>query len=204
MRHRPARASVGFPIRLPAQLTALRSPLRQEILDALASTGPMTVAALAQVLDRAPDALYYHVRLLGRVGLLESCARARAGRRGELLLDVPGRPLHIPHQPGVARYRSAVRGIVAAMLSLARRQHGAAIEDPRTTFAGPGRELWSSRVTGWCTAREVAELNGLLLRVNRLLRPRRAGGSSKLLAFTFVLTPVLSGRRRAPAAAGKR
>ncbi len=201
MRTRPPR---GFAIRRQDQLGVLRSPLRQEILDAIAATGPISVAGLARVLDRAPDALYYHVRHLARVGLLEPSDRKRPGRRREMVFDVPGRPLHIPPQPGAAAYRSTLRGIVSAMLSLARRQHAAAIGAPRTTLEGPRRELWASRVTGWLTATDLEKLNRRLLRIHADFRPRRGREADRLLAFTFVLAPVVSTRRRAPNAPPER
>src|SRR5262245_46892405 len=40
------------------QLRALRSPLRQEIIDAVAASGPRSVAELAEILGRPADALY--------------------------------------------------------------------------------------------------------------------------------------------------
>jgi DNA-binding transcriptional ArsR family regulator len=193
------RSAIGFAILRPDQLRALRSPLRQEILDAVAASGPMSVAALARVLGRAPDSLYYHVRGLTRLGLLDVTGRKRPGHRSEMVFDVPGRPLHIPPRPGVATYRSSLRAIVAAMLGLARRQHAAAVGDARATLDGARRNLWASRVTGWLTADEVADLNTLLLRVNARFRSARGRQEGQLLAFTFVLTPVGSTTRRAPA-----
>ncbi|HEY6194299.1 MAG TPA: helix-turn-helix domain-containing protein [Candidatus Eisenbacteria bacterium] len=201
MRTRPPR---DFAIRRQDQLRVLRSPLRQEILDAIAGTGPISVAGLARVLDRAPDALHYHVRHLARVGLLDASDRKRPGRRRDRVFDVPGRPLHIPPRPADAAYRSTLRGIVSAMLNLTRRQHAAAIGAPRTTFEGPRRELWASRVTGWLTAADLEELNRRLLRIHAGFRPRRGREADQLLAFTFVLAPVVSTGRRAAGAIPER
>jgi DNA-binding transcriptional ArsR family regulator len=199
MRARPAQ---GVSIRRSDQLDALRSPLRQEIIDAISAAGPMTVAEVSHVLDRAPDSLYYHVRLLARVGLLDSTDRGRPGRRSEMLFDVRGRPLHILPQPGVAAYRSSLQRIVASMLSLARRQHAAALENGGATCAGPFRNLRASRVTGWLRPEDVRAVNGLLARANARFKGGCRRTEGRLLAFTFLLTPVVPTVRRASGASG--
>ena len=103
-----------------------------------------------------------------RVGLLEPSDRKRPGRRREMMFDVPGRPLHIPPQPGAAAYRSTLRGIVSAMLSLARRQHAAAIGAPRTAFDGPRRELWASALAVSTGRQLPSVVVGLAYRVTAL------------------------------------
>jgi len=194
MRSKPGRDTA---LHRPDQLRALASPVRQEIVDVLDSGGPIGVAAIAHALGRPPDALYYHVRHLLRVGLLVSAGRRRTRGREEELFDVAARPVALARRPD-ARHRQAVHGIVAAMLRLTARQHAAASRRAETDQAIESRALWGSRVSGWLTPDDVDRIVGLLHRINATIRRRRRRGGGRLHAFTFVLTPVVTARRRTP------
>src|SRR5262245_59943954 len=78
-----------FTIRSKAQLAAISSPVRQEILDGVQALGPGSIAEVAKLLGRPADSLYYHVRTLERLGLLVRTGERRNGRRDEALYDVP-------------------------------------------------------------------------------------------------------------------
>jgi DNA-binding transcriptional ArsR family regulator len=60
-------------------LRALGHPVRQEILDALA-LGPATSAMLARAMDSNTGVLSYHLRELGKAGLIERDDERSAGR----------------------------------------------------------------------------------------------------------------------------
>ena len=57
-------------IRTKKQVGALVSSVRQEIVDVLCQMGTVAVAELAAALGRPADAIYYHLRVLKRVGLV--------------------------------------------------------------------------------------------------------------------------------------
>ena len=50
------------------QLQAIRSPVRQEILDHIYANGPATIAVIAALLSVSPESLYFHIQALVRVG----------------------------------------------------------------------------------------------------------------------------------------
>src|SRR5262249_14299326 len=66
-----------------AQLPALASPARLEIVGALQAHGPLGVRALAAHLTRPMDGLYHHLRVLQRVGVVRVAETRRAGKRDE-------------------------------------------------------------------------------------------------------------------------
>ena len=178
------------------QLRGLRSPLRQEIVDALQAEGPCSIAELAGRLERSPDSLYYHVRALLRLGLLTERNGLRAAPG--LVVDVPVRPMRIRYRLGDRAQSLALGDLVGAMLRLAGRDFRAGQASPRAVSEGPRRNLWASRCKARLAPAQLAELTRLLGRVNRLLTPRAgatAGEDSELVALTFVLTPVAAGRR---------
>jgi DNA-binding transcriptional ArsR family regulator len=180
-----------------AQLRGLRSPLRQEIVDALQAEGPCSIAELAGRLERSPDSLYYHVRALLRLGLLTERNGLRAAPG--LVVDVPVRPMRIRYRLGDRAQSRALGDIVGAMLRLTARDFRAGQASPRAVSEGPRRNLWASRCKARLAPARLAELTRLLGRVSQILTPKAGaspGADSELVALTFVLTPVEAGRRQ--------
>jgi len=184
---RRARAPAAVPIDKPAQLRALASPLRQELLDLLESAGPLSIAALGAQLGRAPDALYFHVRKLVRVGLVREHARERDGRHAFAVYDAIGRPLRIDRERAPRRELDAV---VGGILRLAARDFRRASASGRAIAQGSARNHCGARVRGWLDAAQLAEVNALLERLGACVREGRPGPGRQPIALAYVLAPV--------------
>jgi DNA-binding transcriptional ArsR family regulator len=179
-----------FPIRDRAQLEALASPARQEVVDGLQAIGPCSIAALAESLGRAPDSLYYHVRKLEKVGLVVARGTRDTGRREEALYDVPGR-LVLDHEPRTKRERGTLLGVVGSALRIGERDYRAAIESGRAIHArGPRRNAWGGRVKGWLTPGEVAQVRRHIEVLSELVTRGRKRPGAELFAVAFVLAPL--------------
>lgn len=177
-------------VRRTSQLRVLRSPLRQEIIDVVSANGPSSIRELAELLGRPPDALYYHVRQLQRVGLLRGAGHRPTGVRTEEILEVPGRPVALPDRSPDSHQRRAIQAIVASMLRLTARQHAAALEREVARPVRRGRDRWASRVSGWLSAAELRALLNALSGLNGTVqRPKRMNGR-RLFAFTFAVLPT--------------
>src|SRR5262245_3812210 len=177
------------------QLRALRSPLRQEIIDAVAASGPRSVAELAEILGRPADALYYHVRRLQRVGLLVTSGTRRTPGRMKEVVDLPGHPVSLPERTHQPSHRKAVEKIVATMLRLTARQYLSALRR-ETVPRAPGRRVeWASRVSGWLTAAERDRLMRALGELNDMFQSHKRDPRRRLHAFTFAITPVAPSSR---------
>lgn len=187
---RTPRTRPTFAIREPRQIEALGSPARQEVVDGLQALGPCSIAELAESLGRAPDSLYYHVRKLERAGLVvQRGARAAGARRG-LLYDTPGLMI-VDHEPGTARERRRLVGLVSSALRIAERDLRAAVESGRAVYRrGPRRNAWGARVKGWLTSEELAEVRAHLEAVAALVARGRKRQGSALHAIAFVLAPL--------------
>lgn len=163
------------------------SSVRQEIVDALQSAGPCSIAELAGLLGRAPDALYFHVRQLVRVGLVVERGARKRGRHVAAMLDLPGRPLYLdyqaeipgPHLVGVVRaaLRESVREFEAALLA------GVAVQ------SGARRTMWGGRAKGWLTGTELTRANQLIRELLDLMRSARPRRGAHALSIGFVLAP---------------
>ena len=67
-----SRLKDNYIIRDKRQMRALAAATRQEIVDVLPRMGTVSVAELAAALGRPADALYFHLRILKRAGLVRS------------------------------------------------------------------------------------------------------------------------------------
>jgi DNA-binding transcriptional ArsR family regulator len=184
-------------ITAPAQIRALSSPTRQEIVDVIAAAGPLAIGELARLLGRAADGLYFHVRTLARVGLLVEHDSQRRGRRFAATYDVPFRPLVIQAQPNRAK---AVGRVLQSALRLAGRDVERALKRRDVRTVGPSRTLAAGRVKGWLSPPELRRVNALLDEILKILRSARPGPGRTLHSITYASAPVpLSRRAKKPA-----
>ena len=172
----------------PRQLRALASPVRQELVDLLARTGPTTAAELGALIRRPADGLYYHLRELQRVGLVVPAGTRVRGRYREAIFRAAYREPSHRHDPSPRGNSPAVTAIVGSMLRLGIRDFKEAASSARVRTHGPGRQLWSLRVTGWLTPDQLVEVNRQIISLERAVgRPRSRG---ELYAITILLTPL--------------
>lgn len=177
-------------------LRVLVSPVRQEIVDAVVSAGPCTIADLGRHLGRAPDSLYFHVKRLEGAGLLVARDAARRGRHVAAVYDVPGRPVRIRFESGSSEpFRRSVNSVVQGAIRLGARDFAKAIDSPSAVTRGRRRNLWGGRAKGWVGAAEVEELNVLIARASEILHSGRPGPGRKPVSFTFVLAPARTSAR---------
>jgi len=183
-----------------AQLDALASTARLDLIDTLQALGEASAPELAVQLGRPPDSLYYHLRALAEAGLVKTVGEQRKGRAVEAVYAVqdPDRRLAISHRPKSRRSRDAVRKIVHLMLLAAEREYRDSSEDPDCVVAGPERELWPSRTVGWLSRDELVRVNTLLAELNSLISTHRSGTNQKLYALQFSLAPVARANKPKP------
>jgi hypothetical protein len=177
-------------IQRPAEIRILTSPVRQEIVDTLeALGGNAPVAAIAAALGRPSDGLYYHLRILVKGGLLEELPDTGDGRRYRTRARGSER-LRLRYEPGRTPNARAVTRVIGGMLRTTRRDFEAALADPEVVTEGPQRALRASRVKGWVSPSDLAELNRLQARAIALLRRNRKPRDGQLMSLTWVLAPV--------------
>lgn len=179
-------------IRDLAQMRAIISPARDEILDAVAANGPCTVMWLGAFLRRKPDSLYHHVRVLRRVGLLLETLSPNSQGRATAVYDVPGRPIFLRYELGDPRKVDAVTAYAGSALRIAHRRFVQGFKSDDAVVRGPARSLWAARWRGWLTLTELRTANVLLTRLAALPRGggSRGRGGARLYDLTWVLSPA--------------
>jgi DNA-binding transcriptional ArsR family regulator len=177
-----------YVIRERKQLAALVSAARQEIVDVLSQMGTVSVAELATALGRPADAIYYHVRVLKRAGLVRSAGNRGEGRRREELFRTVSPDLRLEYKRGDGGNGREISAIVSSMLRLGARDFRRAYQRGDAKVSGSGRELWALRTTGWLKAEEIASVNrGIHSLARTVSRPT---GRGKLYGVTVLLTPL--------------
>jgi len=118
-------------VRTSAELRALASPERQEIVQSLLGRPPQSVREIAAAVGRLPVSLYYHLRALEQAGLIERAGTRAAEKGEEALYRVPAGRLAIrPDRRGPAEV-DALRKIGAGVFRRAQRLHDALVaEEP--------------------------------------------------------------------------
>lgn len=174
-------------IRAPAQVRALASPARQEIVDALVAAGPCSIAELAAHTGRASDSLYHHIRVLKKTGLILERDPRKTGRHVAAIYDLPARPVFIRYADAQPK---ALASVIAAAQRLGLRDFRRALGRPDTTGDGPVRNLWAGRVKGWAGPDDLAEVNTLLRRLYQLIHTGAPGPGRNPVSLSFILAPV--------------
>jgi hypothetical protein len=186
-------ATRGLDLTTREQARALESPVRQEIVDAVAAGGACTVAEIGAWLDRRPDTLYYHVAALVRAGIMVEAGRVRTGRRFGRIYDVAGRPVRLARGKGRGGIGGAeMARVLNAGVRLGARDLAKALRTGVAATEGAGRNLWGGRVRGWLGARDAARAGQLIEELAGILRAGRPGAAGDVMpfSFTYVLTPV--------------
>ena len=174
----------------PRQIRALASSVRQDIVDVLAAIGPATTPEIARALGRRPDGLYFHLRLLSRVGLVKEGQRTNASGRTVALYNIPGRPLRIKYDLSNPAGAQAITRVTASMLRTANRGFKRAAANGVARVSGPQRELWAARTRGWLTEDGLKEVNESFARLIELFNTRPAPGNTCSYEVTLILSPA--------------
>jgi len=190
-------------IRDPAQIRLLASPVRQELVDTLASLGgEATVASLAEQLGRPADGLYYHLQLLTEGGLLNE----EAGSNGERVfrLAAAGKgPLRLSYELASDEGRKALALYVSGLVQIAETDFLEGMKQKKVATEGGQRHLWAARKKGWVSKTELEEVNALLERLCELISQPRDPSRDNALSLAFVLAPTLVRSRRRSSASAK-
>jgi len=183
----PAPANDTVWIKEPAQIRALESPMRQEIVDAITAIGPCSITELAAYLGRAADSLYFHVKKLVKVRLVQEVEKRKEGRHEWAIYAMPGRVARIVYSDAVSK---SIRKVVAGAVRLSLREFNAATLQKTARTSGPTRYLWGGRTKGWLSAADLAEVNRLLVQLHQIMYRSEPGPGRAVHSFAWIVAPA--------------
>jgi len=170
--------------------SVLVSAVRQDLLDTVAALGPATASELARQLGMRVSALYYHLDLLVRSGLLVRRRARRRDARTEALYAARAPRLAVRFDLGSPAGRRIAGQVTRALLRTAERDLARGARLPVARAAAPRRNLWLSRVKGWLTPREVAAVIAHLEAIDALVLGARRGPGKLLCAVSSAMAPL--------------
>ena len=170
----------------------------------LEQIGTVSIAELAAALNRPADALYFHLRVLSRAGLVQRTGYRSKGGRKEAVYRTIAPELQLQYEPEDPANRKAISAIVASMLRLGTRDFGRSLERANVVVSGSRRELWGLRKVGRLSLAQLASVNRGIKRLVEEVRVP-AEGDGRLYAVTVLLTPLdhRNNRPNAPLRKGK-
>jgi len=181
-------AKHNYIIRDKRQMRALAASTRQEIVDVMPRLGTVSVAELASALGRPADSLYYHLRVLTRVGLMLSAGARTTNGRSEALFRAVAPEMVLQYKLGKNGNGNEINPIIASMLRLGTRDFKRSFRTGEASVFGPRRELWALRKTAWLARDQIVEVNRCIQRLIRLTST--TGRMGRLYAVTVLLTPL--------------
>ncbi len=172
-------------IRSEAQLKVLASAARQEIVDVLSRMGTVAVAELAATLGRPADALYYHLRVLVRAGLV---IEVKSGTSREARYRTVAPELQLDYSSSDTKRIRSTSAIVSSMLRLGSRDFKRSLAAGTAQLSGPQRELWALRATGWLEPKDLHGVNAQIQHLrDSVWKPK---GPGRLYGITILITPL--------------
>ena len=181
----------------PKTVREVFQPARLEIYESLQVHGPSSIADLARRLGRPADALYYHVRKLLSVGVIEERpqeAGSGSGRPGKVYAAT-SEGLDAQLDNASKRSQEAWSDGARAVLRVVQRDVDRAVAAPGTCTDGKRRDLALRRIKVRLNAAQLAEVNARLEELSELLYGYSNNTRGELLALTFALTPLEEPRR---------
>ena len=175
-------------------LSVLMKPARLELYESLQVGGPASVADLAQRLGRPADSLYYHVKKLLAVGVIQELADAGEGRSGPgrrgAVFSIVSRRLDAELDADSPASRDAWSDGARSLLRLAQRDFCEALDSGEARPKGVRRNVMLWRVKARLTPSKLKEVNQHIDALHDLLFERAEATQGELHAVTCVMTPL--------------
>ncbi|MBI3449991.1 MAG: helix-turn-helix transcriptional regulator [Acidobacteria bacterium] len=179
-----------------AQLDALVSPIRLEILEQFRDRRALAIADVARRMERSATSLTYHVAKLARAGILVRTGMRRSGGRSHSLYALAGERLAVGVRAGSRPALDAASRSIATMLRLAAREAGRALAagcgDARRKSASP----FVRRIRTRLTDADAESLARRLEELQEWLASCDGGRAGRPHAVTVVVVPLAPRGRR--------
>ena len=180
------------------QMEALASPVRHQIHLAMEMLGACTVNELAQRMGRVPETLYYHVRRLEQVGILEQVGCRAGSWRDEAIYELKGKRLRVDPSQSSPRFLRAMAKGCGSLLRFAQRSFLRALEDKAERTIIPKRSLRIEQATVRLSSRDPAEMNKRLDSLQDSLTDADDPEEQQLYLITIATTPLCRPSKESP------
>jgi DNA-binding transcriptional ArsR family regulator len=179
-----------YRIAQPREKRLLASAVRQNLLDTLVASREASAKELAAQMGMRVSALYYHLELLERAGLVVRRGTKHGGARHVANFAPRATRIALDYGLGSESGRAASVRLGRTLLRAAARDFAMGVHVPRARSEGARRNLWVSRAKAWLTEREIGVIHRRLVEIEELLLNARRGPGKALYAASWVLAPL--------------
>lgn len=145
------------------QLELLASPLRHAIIDRLTAQGPLAVGDIAMALGCRQTAVYRHLHLLQKGGLVTSKSKGGSGKgRPVQLYRAVAEHIRFARAPRDQRNWSTMTRICRTVAKQAAKDYSSGFRTPECRIEGASRNQWFFRLFAAPSRARLARINALL------------------------------------------
>ena len=175
------------------QIKALTSPVRHQMHLVMEMLGPCSVRELASRMGREPATLYYHVKLLERVGIITKSGTRGAGRNEEIIYALAQEHVRVDMNQRSPKFVKALASGCGALLRYAERTFVAALRRDATIRVGAASELRIRQASVRLSKKSLIELNARLDELQDFIDASNSPSVESTYAITLCVAPVTSG-----------
>jgi len=166
------------------------SPVRVEIAEFLRCNGEATIGELARMMCRSPEALYRHMDILVKAGLVVQTGYRKKGRHVERVFDLPADDYFLVFKDHGTREDNQVvvdtMGCFSRVLDrTVKRAAAARLFD----FDAKPRNVLIRYEMSWLKREQVVELHSLVARVKEIMDDGRKDRTGTMYRWMAVLCP---------------
>ncbi len=173
-----------------AQMEALTSPVRHQIHLVMEMLGACSVNELAERMGRVPETLYYHVRRLEKVGILERVGSRVVSSREEAIYQLKGKRLRVDPSQSSPRFLKARAKGCGSLLRFAQRAFVRAIERKAKRPLLPKHGLRIQQATVRLSAANLSKLNERLDSLQDFLADADEPEGRNMYVITLATAPL--------------
>ncbi len=175
-----------------AHWSAVSHPLRTEICEYLAATGPLSIVELARLVQKPADSLYHHIKKLQSAGLVRLARTRATGKTSEAIFDVVAESFVPEFDAESGRNVDAVGDLLEASGVVAQKFACNSLR-----YSGRehrGLSAFRLDVTHLCDTK-LARVKNLLSELHQIIKEGRATRQGRLFAMMYLLAPIITSSR---------
>ena len=163
---------------------------RLEIVMALSTLGKASAAEVGYLLDKAPDSLYHHLRVLEQADLVRACDQRRVGRQTETIYELTADELYFDVDFPTGKNTERAIKLLNTHLKRARRITEEAFRAGVASTREGERNTHVRGEVAWLDDDEVERVNEIVGELRDLFAKAKQRRHGALHSFTFVFSPV--------------
>ena len=165
------------------------SPIRLEILEAFRASGPCSISNVAALIDRAPDALHRHVRVLTQSGYLRVRGITQVAKAKTRIYDVAAEDFH-PAFPfsGAVQEQSSFRALGDSFFNAASRALADATKAKLLNHSQAGCNFAMNLEMAWLMPQDFSRIRRKIIEIKKIMdRAKRPHKGQTFLTIAMAI-----------------